>query len=259
MYEARQNKEKVSRILPPLMRKYNQQICHTTKCIERNSEYLPKRNYPIQFVTEDYAKDEAKKKGLNYEKVVLPAIKTFLWKKIVVDNTLPISIQSLDENDYMLYLESLLAEVDNRRFKKVESGTWYRGIGFAHFSYPVFRDTGILCGEGFDNRYNWTMGEAFGTRWLPGATDEKICTCGPVSQIKYLAKYYKIGRNSNIIGIIVKKKLSKTNPALYADNPASECGIRGPQQVELAYLVDSGGKLISFSNIKKLPLPKEIY
>lgn len=213
----------------------------------------------MQFVTEDFAKSKAEEYGLSYETVVLPAIKTYLWKKIIVDKMAPTDLDSLDEKDYNLYLVSLLKKVDNEKFKRIENGTWYRGIGFAHFSYPTFRSTGILCGEGFDDQYYWTMGEKSETRWLPGATNKEICTCGPLSQMKYLKRSYKIDEHSDIVGIIVQKELSIMNPALYLNDPQSECGIRGPVQVEVAYLVDHNGTLIPFSDRLKLPLPTEIY
>lgn len=168
MYESKQNKEKVSRILPMLTRKQNQQI------------------NLIQFVTEDYAKNNAEKYNLDYEKVVLPAIKTYLLKKEIVDKKTRQDIASLSESEYMVYLASLMTEADNRGFKKIIDGIWYRGIGFAHFSYPVFRETGILCGEGLDDQYSWTMGEKSETRWLPGSTNVDICTSGPFSQFKFL-------------------------------------------------------------------------
>lgn len=258
MYETRQNKEKVSHTLSPLMRKGNQQIDHATKCIKFNGKDFPKNSNPIQFVTNEFAKSKAEEYQLNYEKVVLPAIETYLRKKVLVDGMKPINLESLNEKEYMLYLVSLLTEADNRKIKRITNGIWYRGIGFAHFSYPTFRNTGILCGEGFDDEYYWTMGEESETRWLPGATIALVCTCGPLSQVKYLKQAYTIKEHSNIIGIIVRKELSKTNPALYIDNPESECGIRGPQQVELAYLVDINGELIPFSDIEQLPVPAEL-
>ena len=223
------------------------------KCVHKN-DCLSKNGNTIQFVSNDFAKSTAEKYNIPYDTVVLPAIETYLRKKTLVDKMPARTIESLSNEDYKFYLVSLLNEADNRMIKKITKGTWYRGIGFAHYSYPTFRNTGILCGEGFDDRYYWTMGSESETRWLPGATCKETCTCGPLSQTKFLPKYYDICGNKDVVGIIVKKELSDNNPALYIDDPISECGVRGPLNVDLAYLVNIYGNLIEFSERDKLPL-----
>ena len=227
------------------------------KCVIQKNGYLSENANPIQLVSYDFAKSTAENYGLSYDTMVLPAIETYLRKKTLVDKMPARTIESLSNEEYKFYLVSLLTEAENRMIKKITKGTWYRGIGFAHYSYPTFRNTGILCGEGFDDQYYWTMGSKSETRWLPGATSKEICTCGPFSQIKFLTKYYDIDGNKDVIGIIVKKELSDNTPALYIDDPTSECGVRGPLNVDLAYLVNIDGNLIEFSERDKLPSPIE--
>lgn len=249
MKAAKEHKQQQSRVI--------QTRILVDKCVHKK-DCLSKNGNTIQFVSNDFAKSTAEKYNIPYDTVVLPAIETYLRKKTLVDKMPARTIESLSESEYKAYLASLLTEFDNRTFKRITEGYWYRGIGFAHYSYPTFRNTGILCGEGFDDQYYWTMGSESETRWLPGATIKEICTCGPLSQVKFLTKYYDIDGNEDVIGIIVKKELSKDVPALYTDNPESECGVKGPLDVDLAYLVTLTGNLIEFSDRGKLPLPTAI-
>lgn len=224
--------------------------------IQKKIKSLNKMNSTAQCITDEYARGLVQGMNLDYDEIVLPALNTYLSKRHLVNKDPIRTIGDMDKEKYLFFASSLAHEGDYTGKKFIKTGTWYRGIGFAHFSYRVFKETGgILCGEGPEDTLVWSMGDS-STRWLPGATEPNICSCGPVSQAKYLTNYPTVERHTDIIGIIVRKDLSNANPAYFETSPESEAAIRGPQRVELAFLVNLTGDLIPYNNITNLPDPQ---
>lgn len=199
----------------------------------------------IQYIGNMGARFHAMLYGLNYEEIVLPALKTYFFKRHLVDEDAERTIADVPKEEYLGFLEQLKTKGNYAGASFATGGTWFRGFGLAHYSYRVFKETGgILCGEGLVDILEWTMGGS-NTRWLPGALEPQICIGGALSLAKYLkAGYPTIAGYPNIVGVIVKKDLSADNPAFYKYDPYAECAIRGPQKVELAYLVNESGDLI---------------
>ncbi|WP_459186994.1 DUF4157 domain-containing protein [Parabacteroides sp. APC149_11_2_Y6] len=225
---------------------------------EENIESSDQNSSTIQCISTNMARIKALFKRLNYDQVVLPALNTYFLKRYLVDGQPLQTIEGLSDKEYSVFLNQLAAIGDYSGASFITEGVWYRGFGLVHYSYKVFKETGgILSGEGLDDTLVWTMGGST-TRWMPGSTNIMVCAGAALSLVKHDIYRATIGGHPNIAGIIVKKALSTNNPAFYLNDPASECGIRGPQKVELAYLVDYDGNMIEYNNIVGLPAPRMI-
>jgi hypothetical protein len=222
---------------------------------EENIESSDQNSSTIQCIPTWMAKFEALLRRLSYDQVVLPALNTYFLKRHLVDRQPLQTIKGLSNKEYSVFLNQLATIGDYRTANFITEGIWYRGFGLVHYSYKVFKETGgILSGEGLNDTLEWTMGGST-TRWMPGATNQIVCAGAALSLATHNPYRAIIDGYQNIAGIIVKKALSTNNPAFYLNNPASECGIRGPQIVELAYLVDLDGNMIEYNNIANLPDP----